>query len=1667
MLFFSSGGEMNTCLHRQRVFAVALLCFVAVALMDGCGFTRNANVSSNAVAAPPAFTPASGTSFSSTLSVSITDDTPGATIYFTTNGSTPSTSSPVYSGPFTISATSTVNAIASAGGVQSTMASASYTLSGGSSPAATPTFTPASGTSFSSTLSVSIADTTPGATIYYTTNGSTPTTSSSVYSGPITVSATTTVNAIATASGFSQSAVGSANYTLAGAPAPAATPTFTPVSGTTFSSTLSVSIADATPGATIYYTTNGSAPTTSSSVYSGPITVSATTTVNAIATASGFSQSAVGTASYTLASAPSPAATPTLSPATGTTFSSTLSVSIADATPGATIYYTTNGTTPTTSSPVYSGAFNISASTTVNAIAVATGYTQSAVGSASYTLTGASTPVATPTFTPASGATFSSTSSVSIADTTPGAIIYYTTNGTTPTTSSSVYSGPITISATTTINAIATAKGYTQSALATASYTLVAGSSTAATPVFTPASGTTFSSTLSVSIVDTTPGATIYYTTNGAAPTTSSAVYSGPISVSATTTVMAIAAASGYTPSAVGSATYTLNPPAATPVFTPVSGTTFASTLSVSIADSTPGATIYYTTNGATPTTSSAVYSGPINLSATTTVKAIATASSSSQSAVGSATYTLNPPAATPVFTPVSGTTFSSTLSVSIADSTPGATIYYTTNGTTPTTSSAVYSGPINLSATTTVKAIATATNFGQSAVGSATYTLNAPAATPVFTPVSGTTFSSTLSVSIADSTPGATIYYTTNGTTPTTSSAVYSGPISISATTTVKAIATASNSSQSAVGSATYTLNPPAATPVFTPASGTTFSSTLSVSIADSTPGATIYYTTNGTTPTTSSSVYSGPISISATTTINAIATAANFGQSAVGSSTYTLNPPAATPTFNPVSGTTFSSTLSVSIADSTPGATIYYTTNGTTPTTSSTVYSGPISLSATTTVKAIATAANFGQSAVGSATYTLNPPAATPTFNPVSGTTFSSTLSVSIADSTPGATIYYTTNGTAPTTSSTVYSGPITLSATTTINAIASASGFAQSAVASASYTDTSASTGGIVSDNFDEGALNASLWTTENPLGDGTVTMNGSAVTLNVPLATVHNLTTGGDNTLRVVQPIANPQTFSVDVRFQSVPEIGNQDEGILVEQDSGDFLRFDVFYNGTTGPELFAEGITGTTSTTFISTQISLPKAPLVLRLARNGNAWTGSWSTDGTNFTAAPSFTFDLNVASIGPYAGNYASTATNSPAFTALVDYFFATSNPIANQDGPSPYGWVTVDANPAGTVVEKTLADIQGTGHLDPVTGEEFETNDGNGVESGLYWYEYPASGNLNDPWIKHTIIGSGDAYEDMVAYDVNGDGAVDIICSFDPTFQGNYELVWFENPRGSGGDPTQPWTMHIIGPPEGADENNLTMADIDGDGKIDIISPEFIYFQNSADSWTPVQYSTSFRGDAVLDIGSGLGAINLVGTQPTGALSAVWYENPRETGGNARTGKWIMHTIGPGYPCTTETCPPAAGIQPAAYNTLDVNGDGRMDVISSQSEGPGPIDQSPPPGGLYWWEAPADRRNGTWVKHLMDYNMIDVHKIDLADMDKNGTTDIVVEEQDQSFLDRVVVFYNDGKGNLTENVISNAKGHNDAVGDVIGNGALDIFNSGHGFFNDSHPLQIFLNPY
>ncbi len=107
-----------------------------------------------------------------------------------------------------------ITAIYSGDGTFATSTSSAQTLTINSLPAAAaPIFSPASGT-YSSAQTVTISDTTTGATIYLTTDGTTPTTSSEVYNGPITVSSTETLQAIAGASGYNNSAVASANYTI-------------------------------------------------------------------------------------------------------------------------------------------------------------------------------------------------------------------------------------------------------------------------------------------------------------------------------------------------------------------------------------------------------------------------------------------------------------------------------------------------------------------------------------------------------------------------------------------------------------------------------------------------------------------------------------------------------------------------------------------------------------------------------------------------------------------------------------------------------------------------------------------------------------------------------------------------------------------------------------------------------------------------------------------------------------------------------------------------------------------------------------------------------------------------------------------------------------------------------------------------------------------------------------------------------------------------------------------------------------------------------------------------------------------------------------------------------------------------------------------------------------
>ena len=319
-------------------------------------------------AGAPSFSPMSGI-YNSPQIVTLSDGTPGVSIYYTTDGSIPTINSPLYAGAISVATTTTIRAIAAGNGYPpSSVATATYTIQ-----AVTPTFSPGSGT-YNTSQSVTLSDTTPGVSIYYTTNGSIPTTNSTLYAGPIAVATTTTIKAIAAGNGYSQSSVANATYTIQ-----AVTPTFLPGSGT-YNTSQSVTLSDTTPGVSIYYTTNGSIPTTNSTLYTGPIAVASTTTIKAIAARNGYSQSSVANATYTIQ-----AVTPTFSPGSGT-YNTPQSVTLSDGTPGVSIYYTTNGSIPTTNSTLYTGPIAVAATTTIKAIAAGNGYSQSSVATATYTI---------------------------------------------------------------------------------------------------------------------------------------------------------------------------------------------------------------------------------------------------------------------------------------------------------------------------------------------------------------------------------------------------------------------------------------------------------------------------------------------------------------------------------------------------------------------------------------------------------------------------------------------------------------------------------------------------------------------------------------------------------------------------------------------------------------------------------------------------------------------------------------------------------------------------------------------------------------------------------------------------------------------------------------------------------------------------------------------------------------------------------------------------------------------------------------------------------------------------------------------------------------------------------------------------------------------------------
>ena len=216
---------------------------------------------------------------------------------------------------------------------------------------------------------------------------------------------------------------------------------------------------------------------------------------------------------------------------------------------GAILYYTTDGSVPTAASQRYTGPITLSATATISVLAVKPGWRNSEVVSETYTrMETVATPVADPT-----GRIFVEPIRVSLTVATPGAVIRYTLDGTTPDSTSPLYDGPLDIAATTTLKARAFKPDWVASAVLTEIYT---DAQTLPPPVANPAGGG-FVGSRQVSLsVPGHPGAEIRYTLDGTTPDSTSPLYAGPILLTASATIKARAFQADWKPSQVMTESY-------------------------------------------------------------------------------------------------------------------------------------------------------------------------------------------------------------------------------------------------------------------------------------------------------------------------------------------------------------------------------------------------------------------------------------------------------------------------------------------------------------------------------------------------------------------------------------------------------------------------------------------------------------------------------------------------------------------------------------------------------------------------------------------------------------------------------------------------------------------------------------------------------------------------------------------------------------------------------------------------------------------------------------------------------------------------------------------------------------------------------------------------------
>lgn len=333
-----------------------------------------------------------------------------------------------------------------------------------------------------------------------------------------------------------------------------------------------------------------------------------------------------------------------------------------------------------------------------------------------------------------------------------------------------------------------------------------------------------------------------------------------------------------------------------------------------------------------------------------------------------------------------------------------------------------------------------------------------------------------------------------------------------------------------------------------------------------------------------------------------------------------------------------------------------------------------------------------------------------------------------------------------------------------------------------------------------------------------------------------------------------------------------------------------------------------------------------------------------------------------------------------------------------------------------------KLIGDIDGDGKGDLVLG---------GLPSDpLTWWRWPA--------LDATVIAVPDSEftTDGALADLDGDGDLDIITA---DGREGVNVVWFKNPRpGSAASAAGAWARHPI-IAAGDWVKDVEVADFDGDGRNDVALRTrhalMIAFQSANGGWQTVGLPNVPLGEE----GMTSGDVDADGKQDL-VVCGQWLRNPG--GAAARdAGNWKSYDVGP---------------FDAAFKAVvvDIDHDGRPEILTSSSEGTADV---------AWYRADAGPA-GPWSRHVIAAGVHGAHTLQAADMDGDGTIDVVVGQMHTTAARELSIYFNnDGRAESWDReVIDNVGLHNGVVADIDGDGAPDIYGSnwaGH------PPLRIWLN--